>query len=197
MEIVAASDCNRMTTTGMGEILARICADERYRANLDWGEPRPGHPEGTVRAHIAELEQNLVRLGAKLSEDEQSRLRLVIHTHDTFKPDAKPGVPITHPQSHASQACQFLSEFCHDEQVLQTVQFHDEPYALWRLQGRNTNFDQSRFESLLVRIRDWDLFLAFQIIDGCTAGKSREPLIWFFSQIEGRMTSRFSAADLW
>jgi hypothetical protein len=42
---------------------------------------------------------------------------------------------------------------------------------------------------LLAAISDWDLFLAFLIIDGCTRGKNREPLIWFFKLIVGRVDS--------
>jgi hypothetical protein len=41
------------------QIFAAVIADPEYQKNLDWGQSRPGHPEGTVRAHIAELEQNL------------------------------------------------------------------------------------------------------------------------------------------
>jgi hypothetical protein len=40
--------------------------DPRYLKNLDWGEARPGHPEGTVRAHIAEIEPNLEALRSRL-----------------------------------------------------------------------------------------------------------------------------------
>ncbi len=50
------------------EIFDAITCDKRYQRNLDWGEVRPGHPEGTIRAHIAELERNLAQLRAKLSE---------------------------------------------------------------------------------------------------------------------------------
>jgi hypothetical protein len=39
-----------------------ITADPRYLKNLDWGEVRPGHPERTVRAHIAEIELSLEAL---------------------------------------------------------------------------------------------------------------------------------------
>ena len=35
--------------TDYAAIFEAITADPRYLANLDWGEPRPGHPEGTVR----------------------------------------------------------------------------------------------------------------------------------------------------
>jgi hypothetical protein len=41
-------------------VLDNMRADGRYSANLDFGEPRPGHAEGTVGAHIVELENNLV-----------------------------------------------------------------------------------------------------------------------------------------
>jgi hypothetical protein len=30
----------------------RITADPEWQAGVRWGKPRPGHPEGTVRAHI-------------------------------------------------------------------------------------------------------------------------------------------------
>ncbi|MDA7978880.1 MAG: hypothetical protein MPJ50_08950, partial [Pirellulales bacterium] len=96
------------------EILSSIQSDPRYLENLDWGQPRAGHPEGTVRAHITELEQNLTRLATMsepvVNEDDIARLRILIHTHDTFKPNAKRGVTINDPNSHASLAAKFLSE---------------------------------------------------------------------------------------
>lgn len=64
-----------------------IVADPRYRNNLDWGEARAGHPEGTVRAHIAELERNLEVRRPRLSEIDYWKLKLLIHTHDSFKVD--------------------------------------------------------------------------------------------------------------
>ena len=39
-------------------IFAHLVTDPCYQGNLDWGEPRRGHPEGTVRAHIEEIERN-------------------------------------------------------------------------------------------------------------------------------------------
>ena len=69
--------------------LDAIFADPRYQKNLDWGEPRPGHPEGTVRRHIAEIEPNLESLRPRLSEADYWRLKLLIHTHDSFKADRR------------------------------------------------------------------------------------------------------------
>src|SRR4029077_12560255 len=89
-----------------------ITRDPRYQRNLDWGEPRPGHPEGTIRAHIEELERNLEALRPRLSEADYGKLKLLIYVHDTFKGEALQGVAITDPRSHASLARDFLAGYC-------------------------------------------------------------------------------------
>jgi hypothetical protein len=179
------------------DIFAGLTRDERYLANLDWGQPRRGHPEGTVRAHIEELERNLARLRNRLSDEEYWKLRILIHTHDSFKAEAQAGVPIAHPRSHASLARAFLSEFCSDEDLLEMVQFHDEPFALYQRHEHRVSVDATRFEKLLAAIRDWNLFTAFLLIDGCTAGKDRGSLQWFFGEIGGRVESTFTTEDIW
>jgi hypothetical protein len=177
-------------------IFDAVTNDPRYQRNLDWGEARPGHPEGTIRAHIAEVDRNLEALRHKLSETDYWRLRVLIHTHDTFKGEAQPGVPITARNSHASLARAFLAEFCIDGDMLAMVQYHDEPFALWRQVASKGEFNQARLTALLAGIDDWNLFLAFTIVDGCTDGKSREPLRWFFEQVCGRVKSEFTVADI-
>ena len=177
-------------------ILQQIIDDPRYQKNLDWGTARPGHPEGTLRAHIAELEHNLARLTPRLSSDDVLKLRLLIHSHDSFKPDADPAAAIQHPDSHASLARKFLAEFCADPDLLAMVQNHDESFALWRQAQTKGSCNQQRWATLLQAIGDWDLFLAFLIIDGCTKGKSRAPLKWFFEELKGKIASRFSESDI-
>jgi hypothetical protein len=178
------------------EIFDTLTSDPRYQRNLDWGESRPGHPEGTVRAHIAELDRNAETLRTKLSDTDYWRLRVLIHTHDTFKGESERGVPIAAPTSHASLARAFLAEFCDDTDMHAMVQYHDEPFALWRQFDSKGKFNQGRLTALLSGIRDWNLFLAFNIVDGCTEGKSREPLRWFFQQVKDRVQSRFTASDI-
>ena len=178
---------------GYAAIFEAVKTDPRYLANLDCGEPRPGHPEGTVRAHIVELESNLERMRPLLTDEECWKLKLLIHCHDTFKSQAQPGVSITDPNSHASLARAFLATHCDDPDLLAMVQFHDEPFALYRQAEKKGACDAVRFNRLLAAIRDWNLFLAFAIIDGCTAGKSREPLHWLFRQVGNRVQTRFMA----
>src|SRR5579863_4220623 len=62
------------------KVFEGVLMDARHVSNLDWGESRPGHPEGTVRAHIAEIEPNLEALRPKLSDDDYWKLKLLIHT---------------------------------------------------------------------------------------------------------------------
>lgn len=171
-------------------ILAAIMADERYQKNIGWGFPRPGHPEGTVKAHIDELEENLETLGPRLSQLEISRIRLLIHTHDTFKGEAKSGVAVTNPHSHASLASRFLAEFCDEADLLNMVQFHDEHYAVFRKAKPDGSFDEVRLGELFLKIRDWDTFLAFVIVDGCTRGKTPAPVEWLMSKALGLVPTR-------
>jgi hypothetical protein len=182
--------------TDYTQIFRAITKDPRYLRNLDWGEVRSGHPEGTIRAHIAEVDRNLEALRHKLSETDYWRLRVLIHTHDTFKKETQPGVPITAPNSHASLARAFLADFCADADMLAMVQYHDEPYALWRQVASKGKFNQERLTALLAEIHDWNLFLAFNIVDGCTEGKGREPLRWLFEQVAGKVEAQFTAADI-
>lgn len=187
-------------------------ADPRYLANLDWGSPRRGHPEATIRAHIEELSMNLLAIEPQLSTEEFWKLTVLIHVHDTFKPDSharRVGPPhkspptILDPDSHASIARAFLAEFTDDQSMLATVQYHDEPFALYRQWKHKGKLNVARFEELLKAIPDWDLFLAFVIIDGTTAGKSQaaqeagltsvtEPRDWFLSAISQQVTTRWT-----
>jgi hypothetical protein len=173
-----------------------VIQDPRYQQNLDWGEPRAGHPEGTVRAHIAELERNLASVQDQLSGTDYWKLKLLIHTHDTFKAEARPGTSITDPRSHASLAREFLAGYCPDADLLAMVQFHDEPYALWRHYQKKAANDRDRFDALLAGIQDWNLFVAFLLIDGCTDGKSREPLHWFLLELGDRVATAFALDDM-
>jgi hypothetical protein len=176
--------------------LDAVIADPRYQKNLDWGKPRRGHPEGTVRAHIAEIERNLETLRPRLRDADYWKLKLLIHTHDSFKAESERGVAITDHNSHASLARKFLAEFCDDLELLAIVQYHDEPYSLWRQFEAKGEFDQVRLATLLKNIADWNLFLAFNIIDGCTVGKTRESLHWFFREVNGKVVSSFTADDI-
>ena len=174
-------------------VFRQIIESPEYLRNIDWGRPRRGHPEGTVRAHIEELELNLAAFEGQISPEEYWKLQILIHVHDSFKADAKRGVPITHPESHASLARKFLQGITEDRDLLNMVQYHDEPYALWRQNQANGSCNRGRLDKLLDCIDDWCLFFKFLPIDGMTYGKSSAPLYWAANQI-GRPIGFYSLA---
>lgn len=178
------------------EVIEAIQTDPRYQKNIQWGKARRGHPEGTVEAHIVELERNLEVLRPKLSDEDCQKLKILIHVHDSFKAEAESGVAITDPRSHASLARNFLAEFCSDSDLLTMVQYHDEPYALWLQVHRGKPCNEERYEALVAGIRNWNLFITFLIIDNCTQGKGRESLRWFLQKIEGRVRSAITEKDI-
>jgi len=162
----------------------KMIADPRYQKNIEYGEPRSGHPEGKVKYHIAALEENLEKLASHgISEEQYLKLKFLIHVHDTFKAEAIPDSTIIHPNSHASLAKKFASEFTDDEDLLNIIQFHDENFALWKQFAATGTYDIQRLESLLETIQDWDLFLMFIIIDGSTEGKDPDKIRWFIGEI--------------
>jgi len=168
----------------MKDIVEKIIADPRYQKNIEYGKPRAGHPEGKVKFHIAELEDNLEKLALHgISKEQYWKLKFLIHVHDTFKADARPDVQILSPNSHASLARKFAAEFTTDEDLLNMIQLHDVNYALWKQFIATGSYDLERLDNLLTTIQDWDLFLMFLIIDGSTRGKERSKLIWFVQEV--------------
>lgn len=181
------------TTT---ELLARVLSDPRYLGNLDWGAPRSGHPEGTIRAHIRDLEGRLPRIGDRLTPEETARIRVLIHTHDTFKPQAHPGAAISSPDSHASLARAFLTDLGADGSLLNMVQMHDEALAIRRLLLQSHESGPTRWSALLATIIEWDVFTAFCLLDGTSAGKDDTALRWFLPAIQAHVRIRFTESDI-
>lgn len=176
-------------------ILENIIQSPAYRSRLDWGKPRKGHPEATVRAHIQELEKNLDVLTPFISEEGVQKNRILIHVHDTFKKDAKKGVPIEDPRSHASLAADFLAQFCQEKSMLNMVQYHDEPYALYRQERQKGIYSSSRLSKLLEQEIEWPVFLPFLLVDGFTDGKSKEPLFWCIENLAPHHGLRSAMAE--
>lgn len=164
-------------------IFEMVISDPRYATGITYGKPRTGHAEGTVAAHIEQLEANLSRMEPLLSGREFITLRILIHVHDTFKYWAKRDSAILDPNSHASLARSFLAEFTHDKDLLAMVQYHDENFALWRQFQANGRYNKERFEKLIVLIEDMTLFLLFTVLDGYTPSKDHDRIRWFVHEV--------------
>src|SRR5947209_17286933 len=95
----------------------RIVSNARWIAGASWGRPRPGHPEGQVRLHIAEVLSNLDR--ENLGQEARSKLRVVALVHDTFKAEVDPRLPRSGENHHGMIARRFVAAFTTDRDVLE------------------------------------------------------------------------------
>jgi hypothetical protein len=161
-----------------------VAATPEFRAGLAWGEPRPGHPEGSVAAHVADLLRKIDERGE--AGERRQMLRFMSLVHDSFKYRVHEWLPKTGSNHHASRARAFAERFTDDERVLATIELHDRPYWLWRKMRRHGRLDDAGFERMMGRIPDPDLFLDFVELDGSTEGKDLEPVGWFGDELRRR-----------
>lgn len=174
------------TVEALHRLYCAVLADPRYATGITYGKPRQGHQEGTVAAHIIQLEANLARLRPLINSEQYWKLMVLIHTHDTFKYWASRDVSILDRQSHASLAKTFLAEFTDDEDLLRMVQFHDENWALYKQFAQRGHYNEQRFCANILPIRDLELFLLFTILDGFTPSKEEIyiSMRWFVGEVK-------------
>ena len=160
-----------------------VTADPSLLAGLDWGEPRRGHPEGRVAGHVADL---LAIIDAWGEHDERrADLRFIALVHDSFKYAVSPWLLRRGENHHAMRARRFAERFIDDERLLATIELHDRPYHLWR-RSRGTAWGARRgLEELRRRLPDLPLFVRFVELDGSTAGKKPEPVLWLVRELGG------------
>ena len=176
-------------------ILNRIKNDPRYAAGIQYGTPRKGHGEGSVKNHIAELEATLYRLADLLQPNDFVRLQILIHTHDTFKLWALRDVPIDNLNSHATLAAGYLRDMGCDADLVAMCQWHDENFALWKRFVAKGAYNTTRFVNRVLGIQDIELYLVFTIIDGFTFSKQElakrdiTPMVrWFVEEVAKHRT---------
>ncbi|MDD2923337.1 MAG: hypothetical protein PHQ36_13720 [Anaerolineales bacterium] len=169
----------------MRDAIDKVKADPRYQRNIEYGEPRSGHPEGKVKFHIADLEANLEKIRERgITSDDYWKLKFMIHIHDSFKAEAEKDSSAPHSRNHATLAREYASQYTSDADLLNMIQYHDENYKLWKDFSQTGKYDAERFQNLLAVIQNWDLFLLFIIIDGCVNGKVYEKLAWFIDEVK-------------
>jgi hypothetical protein len=163
------------------EALAR---DPELLAGWAWGQPRRGHPEGRVGAHVGHLLETLDEWAEP--EPLRSELRFVALVHDSLKNRVHNVLPKTGENHHAMRARRFAERHTGDERILATIELHDRPYSLWRRMGRTGRAQDEALDEMLARVPDPRLFLRFVELDGSTEGKRPEPVEWLRAELERR-----------
>lgn len=166
------------------ELEHRLMSDPDLLAGLAWGEPRSGHPEGSVGVHVSHLLEALDSWDEPA--DRREKLRFIALVHDAFKGDVIERLPRVGRNHHADRARRFAEGFTDDHDVLGTIQHHDRPYGLWRKMKRKGELDERGFEKMLDEITDIALFVRFVELDGSTDGKTPDPVHWLRGELERR-----------
>jgi len=170
--------------TPESELERQVSSDPRLVDNLAWGEPRAGHPEGSIAAHVEDLLEQLEQWDEPPGR--RAALRFIALVHDSFKAEVVEKLPKFGRNHHADRARRFAERYTDDEAILTTIQHHDRPYALWRKLNRKGSPDERGFEKMADDIPDVALFVRFVELDGSTEGKTPDPIIWLRDELERR-----------
>ena len=169
------------------DLEARICADPEWQAGAEWGVPRPGHPEGQVKFHVADVLANVDRYARTPAE--RQKLRLVALVHDTFKHRVDPDRPRAGENHHGKIARRFVERYVDDDTVLEIIELHDEAYSAWRTGARRGRWREAeeRARRLLDRLgpHRTALYVTFFRCDNETGTKRPDPWEWF-ARLAGR-----------
>ena len=181
-----------MTSTELKDLLqpetpleASFLEDAEFCRGLQWGVPRYGHPEGTIMAHIVEVNANIDRL--PIDAETRCRLRIICWVHDTFKHIEDKGSPRDWSKHHGVYARKFLARYHDDPLLLNLVEMHDDAYYAWRLAHLYNRPAESeeRIAALRKAVGDyWQLFYLFFKCDTSTGDKNPAPLVWFEDTME-------------
>lgn len=160
------------------EVYDKIRQDPIWLKAIEGGRVRPGHPEGKIKFHIADVEKYLDAHKNEVSENDYWRLKIMALVHDAFKNDNNPKVPIMDPNSHASLGRQYAAKFVDDQDMEMMLQYHDYPYSLWKKANKGIVVSE-KVKELLNKINNKKVYDLFMRADGSTPGKSQEPLEWW------------------
>jgi hypothetical protein len=157
-----------------------IATDPEWLAGVQWGKPRPGHPEGKVAFHIRDVLNNIERYFG--DSGDRSRLRLVALIHDTLKYKVIHEGPGAREKSHGYLARKFAERYINEESVLEVIELHDEAYKASMLMTQNGNREAAERQAreLIARLGgNIGLFMRFYLCDNRVGEKSTAHYEWF------------------
>lgn len=162
-----------------------LLATPEFQYGLRWGEPRFGHPEGTVAFHVREVLDN-IDLITGIPAFQREQLRLVALTHDTFKFAEDRSRPRDWQKHHGLLARRYLESYTSDTVVLDVIETHDDAYYVWLCQRSGTGPEGKTLEALLERVQHClQLYYLFFKCDTQTGDKTPAPLKWFERTVPG------------
>ncbi len=113
------------------ELVERIKASPQWHRAGDWGEPRPGHPEGTVGRHV--LEQVIPFIDRWYRElPDYWNLIALGYLHDIGKPVTRYESGHLSGESHSILSARMAADLGAPERLVQIILSNDRAYSYWR-----------------------------------------------------------------
>jgi hypothetical protein len=113
------------------ELVRHIVASQHWQTARNWGEPRPGHPEGTIGAHV---EGQLIPFIDRFYREEPEYWDLVAlaYLHDISKPvtQYENGRLVGDP--HSVISARIATALGAPDRLVQVVLANDRAYSHWR-----------------------------------------------------------------
>lgn len=163
----------------------RIAEDPEFLVGVEHGQPRPGHPEGAVKWHIADVLADIERWYA--GTPQYRALRLIALVHDTFKYQVDLSQPKSGANHHGAYARRFAERYIHEAPILDVIELHDEAYNAFQHGHRRGDWAKAeqRAKRLIERLGPaLELYRPFYRCDNETGDKSQECRAWFEALVE-------------
>ncbi|HZU68229.1 MAG TPA: HD domain-containing protein [Ktedonobacteraceae bacterium] len=164
----------------------KIAADPEWQEGVVWGWTRPGHSEGQIMYHIADVLANIDRFAS--TPEERRKLRLITLIHDTLKYQVNQSLP-TGGNRHATIARRFAERYIDDPALLDIIELHDEAFNSWRDGAARGHWDkaEARVKRLIERLGpSLPLYVRFYRADNQTSSKKPDSLLWFEQFLRSR-----------
>jgi hypothetical protein len=122
-----------------------ILASPAWAAARDWGEPRPGHPEGTVGRHVTEQVLPFIEAHYRGLDDHWALVALA-YLHDIGKPATVYRDGHLAGEPHSVLSARIAAELGAPDRLVQVILSNDRAYSHWRkLEHGRRGFDPARW----------------------------------------------------
>jgi putative nucleotidyltransferase with HDIG domain len=113
------------------ELVDRIRRSQQWLRAADWGEPRPGHPEGTIGRHVREQVLPFIEHHYRDLPDYWSLVALA-YLHDIGKPAVDFRDGRVHGATHSALSAQIAEQLDVPDRIVRVIVRNDRAYSHWR-----------------------------------------------------------------
>jgi putative nucleotidyltransferase with HDIG domain len=175
------------------ELVERIRRSPQWQRAAAWGEPRPGHPEGTVGRHVAEQVLPFIERHYRDLPDYWS-LVAIAYLHDIGKPAVDFRDGRLHGESHSVLSARIAAELGVPDRIVRVIERNDRSYSHWRkLLDKDGHWNAARWtadrRASFVRefhpdAVDLELLVRFHRADNgyrraAVREEAEDPVLWF------------------